>query len=433
MLNRKGGTVNANSNIKVTGSIENNGTLGGEKKVILSGGSAQSISGSGTFTNLEVDKSAGNVSAGSDINIAGNLTLTKGLIKLGGNTLYFGTNGSTTEGVYTASDKSWIVGNVSKTWAADRQNEFTFPIGSDYRLAMLGIEPNSKGATFSANYSFTKGKEPITENLTGNLTRVSGSEEWNVTGGTSSYITLHWFNADSSGITSDRIADLLVAHLKGGSWEPIAAAPKGTNAIRTTTLVADYSQFTFGTKSLDEIHPLPVTFAAFTGRQAGNSIVLEWTTMSESDNDYFEIERSSDGINFVTIGYVEGAGNSNSRIDYSFNDNAPEQGRLYYRLSQVDFDGTREYAKIVTVLYAGYDFDQLTIVPNPTHGLFRINVGRGMADGTIRLISQSGTVGRVFEINGYEQSIDISDLKDGVYILQYICNSKVLQQKVVKY
>ena len=428
-----GGTVNANSNIKVTGSIENNGTLGGEKKVILSGGSAQSISGSGTFTNLEVDKSAGNVSAGSDINIAGNLTLTKGLIKLGGNTLYFGTNGSTTEGVYTASDKSWIVGNVSKTWAADRQNEFTFPIGSDYRLAMLGIEPNSKGATFSANYSFTKGKEPITENLTGNLTRVSGSEEWNVTGGTSSYITLHWFNADSSGITSDRIADLLVAHLKGGSWEPIAAAPKGTNAIRTTTLVADYSPFTFGTKSLDEIHPLPVTFAAFTGRQAGNSIVLEWTTMSESDNDYFEIERSSDGINFVTIGYVEGAGNSNSRIDYSFNDNAPEQGRLYYRLSQVDFDGTREYAKIVTVLYAGYDFDQLTIVPNPTHGLFRINVGRGMADGTIRLISQSGTVVRVFEINGYEQSIDISDLKDGVYILQYICNSKVLQQKVVKY
>ena len=225
-----------------------------------------------------------------------------------------------------------------------------------------------------------------------------------------------------------------MAHLKGGSWEPIAAAPKGTNAIRTTTLVADYSPFTFGTKSLDEIHPLPVTFAAFTGRQDGNSVVLEWTTLSENNNDYFEIERSSDGINFVTIGYVEGAGNSNSRIDYSFNDNAPEQGRLYYRLSQVDFDGTREYAdKIVTVLYTGYDFDQLTIVPNPTHGLFRINVGRGMADGTIRLISQSGTVVRVFEINGYEQSIDISDLKDGVYILQYICNSKVLQQKVVKY
>jgi hypothetical protein len=428
------GTVNANSNIKVTGSIENNGTLGGEKKIILSGGSAQTISGSGIFTNLEVDKESGNVAAASDINIDGPLTLTKGLIKLGNNTLYFGTNGSTTDGVYTESAKSWIAGNVSKTWADDRQNEFTFPIGNGYRLAMIGIEPNSKGATFTAKYSFTKGREAITENLTGSLTRVSGSEVWNLTGDASSHITLHWFNADSSGITSDRIADLLVAHLKGGSWEPIAAAPKGTNAIRTTTLVADYSPFTFGTKSLDEIHPLPVTFVAFTGRQDGNSVVLEWTTLSENNNDYFEIERSSDGINFVTIGYVEGAGNSNSRIDYSFNDNAPEQGRLYYRLSQVDFDGTREYAdKIVTVLYAGYDFDQLTIVPNPTHGLFRINVGRGMADGTIRLISQSGTVVRVFEINGYEQSIDISDLKDGVYILQYICNSKVLQQKVVKY
>ena len=173
---------------------------------------------------------------------------------------------------------------------------------------------------------------------------------------------------------------------------------------------------------------------AFTGRQVGNSIVLEWATASESDNDYFEIERSIDGVNFVTVGYVDGAGNSNSLLNYQFADNAPEQGQLYYRLSQVDFDGTREYAdKIVTVLYAGDDFDQLTIVPNPTHGLFRINVGRGMADGIVRLISQSGTVVRVFEINGCEQSLDISDLQDGVYILQYISNSKVLQHKVVKY
>ena len=151
-------------------------------------------------------------------------------------------------------------------------------------------------------------------------------------------------------------------------------------------------------------------------------------------NDYFEIERSIDGVNFVTVGYVDGAGNSNSLLNYQFADNAPEQGQLYYRLSQVDFDGTREYAdKIVAVLYAGDDFGQLTIVPNPTHGLFRINVGRGMADGTVRLISQSGTVVRMFEINGCEQSLDISDLQDGVYILQYTSNSKVLQHKVVKY
>ena len=429
-----GATVNANSNINVTGAIENNGTLGGGKKIILSGEAAQTISGSGTFTNLEVNKESGNVTAASDINIDGPLTLTKGLIKLGDNTLYFGTNGSTTEGVYTESAKSWIAGNVSKTWADDRQNEFTFPIGNGYRLAMVGIEPNSKGATFTANYSFTKGREAITENLTGSLTRVSGSEVWILTGDASSHITLHWFNADSSGITSDRIADLLVAHLKGGSWEPIAAAPKGTNAIRTTTLVADYSPFTFGTKSLDEIHPLPVTFAAFTGRQVGNSVVLEWTTLSENNNDYFEIERSTDGVNFVTIGYVDGAGNSSSRIDYIFSDNAPEQGRLYYRLSQVDFDGTREYAdKVVSVIYAGSENNQLTVVPNPTNGHIRIGIPASLGDGVIELLSQTGRIVRSFSVNSIDATLDITDMSSGIYILRFVTDDRILQQKVVKY
>ncbi|MBR5957852.1 MAG: T9SS type A sorting domain-containing protein [Salinivirgaceae bacterium] len=426
-----GATVNANSNINVTGAIENNGTLGGGKKIILSGEAAQTISGSGTFTNLEVNKESGNVTAASDINIDGPLTLTKGLIKLGDNTLYFGTNGSTTDGVYTESAKSWIAGNVSKTWADDRQNEFTFPIGNGYRLAMVGIEPNSKGATFTANYSFTKGREAITENLTGDLTRVSGSEEWNLTGDASSYITLHWFNADSSGITSDKIGDLLVAHLKGGSWKPIAAAPKGADAIRTKTLVDDYSPFTFGTKSLDDIHPLPVTFAAFTGRQEGNSIVLEWATMSENNNDYFEIERSTDGVNFVTIGYVEGAGNSSSRIDYIFSDNAPEQGRLYYRLSQVDFDGTREYAdKVVTVTFANNKLT-VSIVPNPTSGMFTLqNCGNS---GQLVIMTQNGMVVEEFEVTDFNQQINIGDLANGIYIAKYTTDSESTILKIVKF
>lgn len=423
------GTVTAESGMNVTGNITNNGDFAGT--VVLKGDKTQTVGG-GNFENVTVN-SAG-VTIDNNINVSGRLTLTNGVVAVNDQKAVVFTKDA--KEVVGGSASSYIDGTAIKYG----KTPFVFPTGNNGRLAMIGIAPGSDATDatyYSASYTLEAGKDPLTVGLSDGLSRVSQAEIWELKcpDRKSSKVTLYWSDARASGITEGEESSLVVAHYTEGKWKSEAARFDGVNSITTTSAVTSYSPFTFGTSSTDiNVNPLPVTFAAFTGRQAGNSIVLEWTTMSESDNDYFEIERSSDGINFVTIGYVEGAGNSNSRIDYSFNDNAPEQGRLYYRLSQVDFDGTREYAdKIVTVLYTGYDFDQLTIVPNPTHGLFRINVGRGMADGTIRLISQSGTVVRVFEINGYEQSIDISDLKDGVYILQYICNSKVLQQKVVKY
>lgn len=423
------GTVTAESGMNVTGNITNNGDFAGT--VVLKGDKTQTVGG-GNFENVTVN-SAG-VTIDNNINVSGRLTLTNGVVTVNDQKAVVFTKDA--KEVAGGSASSYINGAAIKYG----KTPFVFPIGNNGRLAKIGVKPGTDATDdtyYSASYTLNAGKEPLTEGLLNGMTRVSQSEIWELScpDNKSSYITLYWSDAVASGITEGEETSLVVAHHTGGKWKSEAAKFDGVNSITTTSPVTSYSPFTFGTTSSTiDINPLPVTFVTFTGRQVDNSIVLEWATMSESNNDYFEIERSIDGVNFVTVGYVDGAGNSNSLLNYQFADNAPEQGQLYYRLSQVDFDGTREYAdKIVTVLYAGDDFDQLTIVPNPTHGLFRINVGRGMADGIVRLISQSGTVVRVFEINGCEQSLDISDLQDGVYILQYTSNSKVLQHKVVKY
>ena len=432
-----GGTVNANSDINVIGNIVNNGIISGDNKIVLKGTTAaQIISGNGTFKNIEVNNSKG-INVTSDMSVAntGSLTLTDGLINLNGNTLHFEANSTTTEGVNTASGKSWIVGNVKKTWAAGRQNEFTFPIGTENRMAMLGIEPTKSGAEFEVNYSYEdrSAEGPII--LEGNLIRVSEKERWNITcsAKTPSYITLHWMDTESSGITSGAENEsLVVAHKKSnGAWEGKSASKvTGKNAIRTNSSVNDYSPFTFGS-TVEEEHPLPVSFAAFTGRQDGNSIVLEWATMSENNNDYFEIERSTDGVNYVTIGYADGAGNSNSRIDYIFSDNAPEQGRLYYRLSQVDFDGTREYAdKVVTVTFANNKLT-VSIVPNPTSGMFTLqNCGNS---GQLVIMTQNGMVVKEFEVTDFNQQINIGDLANGIYIAKYTTDSESTILKIVKF
>jgi hypothetical protein len=139
-------------------------------------------------------------------------------------------------------------------------------------------------------------------------------------------------------------------------------------------------------------------------------------------------------VNFVTVGYVDGAGNSSRQLSYQFEDNAPESGYCYYRLSQVDFDGKREYAdKVIVIFYQGEEINDLVVVPNPTNGFIRVSANGSMAGGVIELLSQTGAMVREVNVDSFDAQLDISDLPNGIYILRYRTDSKVWQQKVVKY
>lgn len=92
---------------------------------------------------------------------------------------------------------------------------------------------------------------------------------------------------------------------------------------------------------------LPITLMSFTAQKRDNCNLLEWSTASEINNDYFLLERSTDGINWNLINKTTGAGNSNYLINYSFNDYNFENTVNYYRLTQVDYNGVFETFNIV--------------------------------------------------------------------------------------
>ena len=439
------GTVSATNDITVTGNINNAGIFTGSTANVILEGSSMQIDGEGQFENVKVSVGSGNfVTVKEYQTINGTMTLNSGLVKVDdGKRIKFSAIG----GDMDKTGNSWIVGEVEKSWPSDNKETFSFYVGGDARLAQLDVEPDDVEATFTVKYTCNDAiTEPITTGFeTESLRRVSGKEKWNINGvkpdgdAQSSTLTFHWADDDASGIRYDveeGAPTLVVAHEnEEGKWEIVPGASVSYLNKTISVDVDSYSYYTFGTTSVSaDVHPLPVTFATFTGRQIGNSVVLEWATMSESDNDYFEIERSLDGVNYVTIGYVDGAGDSDRRIDYTFSDNAPEQGWLYYRLSQVDFDGTRAYAdKVVSVQYSGNDVEQLTIVPNPTDGRFRVSATGSMAGGVVQLLSQTGNVVRTVNVDSYDAVLDISDLSSGIYLLRYVNDTKILQQKVVKY
>ena len=115
---------------------------------------------------------------------------------------------------------------------------------------------------------------------------------------------------------------------------------------------------------------MPVTLGAFTGRWVNETTVLSWTTESESNSERFDVQRSTDGKTWATIGQVAAAGNSSTPLSYRFTDTVSLHGGnvLYYRLSLVDKDGRNTWSGVVLV--KTYDnilgAPQLSrIVPNP--------------------------------------------------------------------
>jgi len=109
--------------------------------------------------------------------------------------------------------------------------------------------------------------------------------------------------------------------------------------------------------------PLYVEWAAFEATPQNGSVLLEWETSLEVDNDYFSVERSGNGVSYNPIGVVQGKGYSNRPTKYSFTDTMPLFPHAYYRLKQVDFDGQFDYSSVV---YIGLqEIPNVKVYPNP--------------------------------------------------------------------
>ncbi len=130
----------------------------------------------------------------------------------------------------------------------------------------------------------------------------------------------------------------------------LADIPDATTiTIKTLDLSTTWIiKFSFGQK-IEECLVVPVTLLSFTGQKVGNTAKLVWQTASESNMSRYEIERSTDGLYFQTIGGIVPSVNSSNVYTYSYTDNIPAAARQYYRLRMVDIDGKRKYSNIIYV------------------------------------------------------------------------------------
>jgi hypothetical protein len=271
-----------------------------------------------------------------------------------------------------------VNGVVSKIgWTDDV--EFTFPVG-DYRQVTVdsivdvfqpaGLIPDGTNATarFDVEY-FHENYVPGTNNPSNppptgpNIEAASTCNYWQIdkTVGPVDYgceVKLYW--NPLSCVEINQAENLTVVKWTGpdptlGSWDdqgqtgvsPVSGASISGHVVSGT--VSSFSPFTIGSIG-SNLNVLPIELLSFSAKNIDNSeVLLEWVTATETNNDFFTLERSVDGVNFEVIGTVDGAGNSTTTLYYSFVDDDPYSGISYYRLKQTDFDGSFAYSDLEAV------------------------------------------------------------------------------------
>ncbi|MFN8289717.1 MAG: T9SS type A sorting domain-containing protein [Chitinophagaceae bacterium] len=381
--------------------------------VIISGGGAKTVTETATIT--------------------GQVYLADGLVYLNADVLL-------TNPVYPSvplfSTFSYFVTNGAGTLkhAVQRSGNYIFPVGSVSALQVVWINfpaalsaPNQLSARFIPGAPGDNGL-PLAE--TGdNISHAAGTGYWRITAAspmTDLYTAT--FEAQSFSNISDYTKLHLLKRANGSSpWilDGTHVATTGSNslAVLKRTGMSSFSEFAVGGEPGVS---LPVTFTSFSGYRNGNINNLSWTTGTEINNQGFEVQRSTDGVNFTAIGFVNSqatGGNSSSLLRYTFTDNNPTGDKQYYRLRQEDFSGVNRLSQVI-LLRNGTNAAAITsLYPNPASSLLNIMITvprrqeltlivTDMAGKTVHsksLVAETGSNTMMLEVGG---------LSKGTYLLR---------------
>ena len=164
---------------------------------------------------------------------------------------------------------------------------------------------------------------------------------------------------------------------------------------------------------------LPVELASFKGRATQSNIELEWSTASEENNAYFAVERSADAKQFEQIGQVAGHGTTAVLTHYTFADNTPLNGTAYYRLRQVDEDGTYALSKVISVNFAQRKEQAVKLYPTPATDQVQVELPGTRAYYALLVYDLSGrrVLTQQVQPDSNTHTLDVSKLRSGAYVL----------------
>jgi hypothetical protein len=174
---------------------------------------------------------------------------------------------------------------------------------------------------------------------------------------------------------------------------------------------------------------LPVEIISFTALCEEQGVKIQWSSASEHQNAFYQLERSFDGIAYEEIAMVNGAINSNQILDYSVIDSDKHSGNRYYRLAQTDLDGQRKMIGQPLVLSCDFDNSVINLFPNPANVVLMISRNSDANDFEIEIIDLNGKLitHQFLDNDLINSQIKLNDISQGVYIVNVLSKNTSLQ------
>ncbi len=321
---------------------------------------------------------------------------------------------SVTDAICTADNGTAMVSVTGGTGA------YSYGWSTSGSTAMLsGLSPASYSVTVTdgngcqGTTSATVGQENISLSLTGSSTLSSGSDGTataSASGGTAAYD----YSWDNGGMTAT------ITGLAPATYNVTATDANGCEGNTSVVVEA----------------VLPIELLSFSGNYNKGIVTLNWSTTLEIDNKGFYIEKYSSGNDWESIGFVEGNGTTEIQQGYNFTDKEPYSGKSFYRLKQVDFDGSFEYSNVISILVER-ELTDLLLFPNPNSGevinLQFVSQKKGYLQ--IEILNQVGQ--RIFTNNYNTENgtnnlkLSVSDFPSGLYFVKLITDRNSIVKEFI--
>jgi len=212
---------------------------------------------------------------------------------------------------------------------------------------------------------------------------------------------------------------------------PIGESLQLTDAGWQAPATASFGALNADTSTSVECFITPITLASFTAELASDSAVLKWTTLSEENNDFIEIQRSFNGLTWQKIGEVDGQGTVSDITNYEFEDKNVINGTTFYQLKQFDFDGTSSLSDIVSITT-----DQLTDLEIGSANRRAINLSTSLeGNASYKVYNSMGELIATADFVAIKGNQSLyfrsGEIASGFYIIQVEISDQVITKKFV--
>jgi Secretion system C-terminal sorting domain len=425
-----------------------NGSLQGNGKIYFEGTAPVNFSGATNFYDLVLNGSKIILDSPSTFGVSHQLFLQNGIIKTNKSILKIGNESAdaiVNDLTNVNYSKSWIEGKLNRRLASSNFS-YEYPVGDSVNVHLLTL---------------------ISNNLTGinDATVFFGAKNGNDAGLTAyegfAYTTIHnagvWYlssNAEPTGgnfnlrLSINGFEGLTDNHFSilsrpassndGADWIVPPGSNLPPNGNEGRTVLSGFTQRNFLANSFNQQFgigllsaPLPVNLINFNGKRInGNTVQLDWSTLTENNNNGFVIERQNKNSGYTALGFVSTkatGGNSSGKLHYSFADNTATAELSFYRLKQMNIAGSFVYSAII--LIAGEN-TSTSLFPNPSKGVVYIHLP---VSGAYQLLVSSADGKLIKKGNLFNTRIDLSKLAGGYYTITIMDekNRVLLSEKIL--